>query len=85
LLSLPLVFFASLVLLVSLNVCLVLELDDEDNGGDVLIGQSELLSFSVSVSVVCSLLFFFVRSFSSNKNNGSEIGATEEEVESVSF
>jgi hypothetical protein len=40
LLSLPLVFFASLVLFVSLNVCLVLELDDEDNGGDVLIGQS---------------------------------------------
>jgi hypothetical protein len=40
LLSLPLVFFASLVLLVSLNVCLVLELDDEDNGGNVLIGQS---------------------------------------------
>jgi hypothetical protein len=35
---LPLVFFASLVLLVSLNVHLVLELDDEDNGGDVLIG-----------------------------------------------
>jgi hypothetical protein len=33
-------YYYSLVLLVSLNVYLVLELDDEDDGEDVLIGQS---------------------------------------------
>ena len=49
-----------------------------------------LAKATFSPSLFLSLLyapfcFFFVRSFSSNKNNGSEIGATEEEVESVSF
>jgi len=32
--------FVSLVLPVFLSVCLVMELDDEDNGEDVLTGQS---------------------------------------------
>jgi hypothetical protein len=33
----------------SLRVCLMLELDDEDEGESVLVCQSYLLSFSVSV------------------------------------
>ena len=42
----------------SLGVCLMLELDDEDDGEGMLVCQSYLLSFSVSVYVVCSCGFF---------------------------